>query len=401
MLTGKKSGTGILILVNLYWIPLSLQEAALLAIAIPAALVRLAPAQHVEAYAVLASVVALVNVFLPWPLGALSDHLRGRGRTRAGLALIGAALNITGLVLAARSGSIPWFYGAIVLGTFGQTVSTTAYQAMLPEAIARASWGIASGIRGAATLIGTVGGLALGGLVSPSWVFLGCALLVALGAISLFGLRQREVPTDERAHVRDWHDFVVVFIARACIVFGLSLLTTFVLYFFRDVLHVDNPSMGTGFTGMAALLGAALASIALGVLSDRVRPYRKYIVALCGIPMTLSAVGYALAPHEASIVIFALLFGVGYGGVLSTGWALALDAMPEMRDVARDLGIWGMATHVPAIFAPLVGGAIIRAFHGSFNGYRAIFALAALAFALGSSSVLAVRGEPKVSAHEA
>ncbi|HEY5339756.1 MAG TPA: hypothetical protein VIK27_01915, partial [Candidatus Aquilonibacter sp.] len=82
MLTGKKSGAGILILVNLYWIPLSLQEAALLAIAIPAALVRLAPAQHVEAYAVLASVIALVNVFLPWPLGALSDHLRGRGRTR-------------------------------------------------------------------------------------------------------------------------------------------------------------------------------------------------------------------------------------------------------------------------------------------------------------------------------
>ena len=105
--------------------------------------------------------------------------------------------------------------------------------------------------------------------------------------------------------------------------------------------------------------------------------------------------GYAIAPHESLIWIFALLFGIGYGGVLSTGWALALDAMPAMRDVARDLGIWGMATHIPSIIAPLIGGAMIRYFNGSFNGYRALFALAALAFAIGSSSVLAVRGEAR------
>ena len=45
--------------------------------------------------------------------------------------------------------------------------------------------------------------------------------------------------------------------------------------------------------------------------------------------------------------MYAALFGLGYGGVFSVGWALALDAIPELGDVARDLGIWGTLSNLP------------------------------------------------------
>lgn len=91
---------------------------------------------------------------------------------------------------------------------------------------------------------------------------------------------------------------------------------------------------------------------------------------------------------------FGVLFGIGFGGIMSTGWALAIDSVPKLRDVARDLGIWGIAQNFPAVIAPLAGGLILNAYGGSLTGYRILFFAAAVSFALGSLSVLAVGRRP-------
>jgi len=124
MRIGKDASLGTLVLVNVYWLPLSLQEAALLAIAIPAALLRIAPADHVAVYSILASLINVINVFLPWPVGALSDRLRGKGTPRQALALLGTVLNVAGLVLAMSARTIATFDGAIILATSGAAIST-------------------------------------------------------------------------------------------------------------------------------------------------------------------------------------------------------------------------------------------------------------------------------------
>jgi len=291
-----------------------------------------------------------------------------------------------------HSGSLIVFSGFLMIASLGQTISSTAYQAMLPDIVARSAWGIASGVRGVATLVGTVGGLGVAALADPAIVFEATAVLVAVGALTLLGVHERPNGEHEGEHARisDWHDFIVVFIARGIITFGLVLLMTFVLYFFKDALRVVQPSLGTGIVGLGALLGAAATSIVLGRASDRFE--RKVVVAFCGIPMAAAALGFALFPNPQYIFGFAVLFGLGYGGVISTGWALALDTIPQLGDVARDLGIWGLATHIPAVIAPLVADAIVSHHHVPIEGYQALFALAALTFVIGSFSVLAVRG---------
>jgi MFS family permease len=125
------------------------------------------------------------------------------------------------------------------------------------------------------------------------------------------------------------------------------------------------------------------------VLSDRLD--RRLVVCLSGLPMTLAALGFALYPSPHLMFVFAALFGLGYGGVFSVGWALAMDSIPALGDVARDLGVWGTLSNLPMVIAPGIGAAIIA--HGTTpaDGYRWLFGTASACFLFGSLTVLAVR----------
>ncbi len=169
----------------------------------------------------------------------------------------------------------------------------------------------------------------------------------------------------------------------------MTLLNTYVLFFFHDVLGIGNASFNTGLVAGAAMVGAVASSVAAGVLSDKLD--RRLVVCLSGLPMTLAALGFALFPDPHVIFVFAAMFGLGYGGVFSVGWALALDAVPELGDVARDLGLWGTLSNLPMVIAPALGAFIIARGTTPAAGYRWLFASAGACFLLGSLTVLAVR----------
>ncbi len=380
-------------MLNALWLPLTFQDTALMTIAVPAATVHLAPTEHVFVLSVLASVAALAAMLVP-PLGGwLSDALRRRGGSRRTFVAVGILIDVGALIALAHAHSLVWFGFFLVLATAGANVALCAYQALLPESIPRRHWGVVSGVRGAVTLAGAVLGFAIAGAMpDPSLTFLAAAAIVAVGGLSLLGVGDGIYDGEEHAHVRDWHDFFVVFAARTLVFFGLIMLQTFVLYFFRDVQKVGDPSAGTALYAFATIAGAVASSLYLGLLSDRVP--RKIVTALAGAAMAIATIGFALAPGLSWILPFAVLFGIGFGGVISSGWALAMDAIPKLRDVARDLGLWGIATLLPNVVAPLVGGWLIGLFHGTRAGYQAVFGLSGFSFALASLAVLRVGRRP-------
>lgn len=392
--SAEKYGIRKSILLNAFWVPLHFQDTALITIAVPAAVVQLAPQDHVRVFAVIAALVSFVSMIVPPIAGAISDRLRRRGVPRRIPILIGAAVDVICLIMMAEVHDLGLFMTFLLLATIGANISLAAYQALFPEAVPQAAWGSVSGIRSVAMVVGTIVGLGVAAGTIPDSTFIGIAVAIFLGAFTLFAIAEHPIPDqpEEHAHVSDWHDFTIVFIARGFLAFGLALLMTFVLYFFRDILKVSNPSGATGLVAFASLFGAIASGIYLGWLSDRVP--RKIVVALSGIPMILAAAGFALLPQERWMYAFGVLFGIGFGGIMSTGWALAIDSVPKLRDVARDLGIWGIAQNFPAVIAPLAGGLILNAYHGSIGGYRVLFFAAAASFALGSVSVLAVGKRP-------
>jgi MFS family permease len=381
--------------VNALWLGIQFQDTAILAIVVPSLLLKLAPLTHTGVLALLATCVAAAWVFVPPVAGAISDRLAARGGDRRVHTAVILIVDIAALVAMSYAHTIGALGIEVVCAGTAIAAASSIYQALLPEVVPRSSWGIASGARGAMTLIGTVGGLATASLLPPQRVLLTMAVAIAVVLPSLAAIPPpRPANEDHTAHavVRDWHDLQVTLIARGWIVLGLTLLNTYILYFFSDVLGVKNASLGTGMVAGAALLGAIVSSVVAGLLSDRID--RRRVVALSGIPMVAAALGFALAPDEHLIFLYAALFGLGYGGVFSVGWALALDAIPALGDVARDLGIWGTLSNLPGIAAPALGAWVIA--HGATprDGYRVLFALAAASFAIGSLVVLRVGKRP-------
>jgi MFS family permease len=384
---------GAWVTLNLLWLPLTFQDTALLTIAVPATTIRLAPANHVFVLSILASIAALGTMMVPPLSGRLSDARRRRGGSRRSFVAAGILIDVVALVGLSYVNSLPMFAFLLVMATLGSNVALSAYQVILPESVPRRYWGAVSGIRGVATLAGSVLGFGIAGLApSPSVTFLAAAGVMVLGGLSLAAVREGAYSDDEHAHVRDWHDFAVVFAARTLVFFGLTLLQTFVLFYFRDVQKVGNPSAGTALYAFATIGGAVLSSVFLGLLSDRAP--RKIVTALSGASMTIATIGFAIAPELRWVLPFAVLFGIGFGGIISSGWAMAMDAIPKLRDVGRDLGLWGIATSVPNVIAPLVGGWLIGLFHGTRSGYQAVFGLSGLSFALASLAVLRVARRP-------
>jgi len=372
-----------------YWFALSVQTSALLVIALPERLLRLAPSRHVEVLATLAALGAVVSMVVPPTVGHLSDRRREAGVRRRGLILFGSALNVTGLVGTMEAHTVLTLTATFIIAMVGQNGALAAYEALIPEVVPPEGWGRASGSMGVATLLGSIVGLGTSGVFGGRWGFVVMIMTVVVAAAFTATVKEapRSLAVPRREH-RDRRDFSLTFAARFLVMFGLALLMTFVLYFFRDVLGAPNPGMGTALVAGTALVGAASSSLAMGHLSDRYP--RSRVVALSGIPMTLAASGFALFPSERILLPLAVFYGLGYGGFLASDWALALASLPEWRHTARDLGIWGIASNLPSVLAPAVGGWLLLRYTDAATGYRVLFLLSGLSFLLGSLVVTAV-----------
>lgn len=377
-------------LLNAYWIPLNFQNAALLTIAIPAMLLHLRGVDHLRTYAMLASLVAFISMVVPPIAGEISDRLHRGGKPRRPVILLGALVNAAGLVWMAFAPDIAMFTAAVVVATIGQNASQAAYSALIPEVVPRELWGAASGYQGVGVLVGSIAGLAVAGIAGASGtdtvLYIAAAVVVA-GSLTVLWVPEGPYVEAEHVHVSDWRNFSLVFTSRFWTNFGLALLGTFVLFFFSDVLKVKDASTGTSLAGVMTLVGAIVSSIAMGYVSDRIP--RKVVVALAGVPMALAAIGFAAEPNLRFILLFAVLFGFGYGAIVSTGWALAIDSVPALGNVARDLGVWGIAANLPAIIAPQAGKWIISGFGSDLSlGYRTLFVAAGASFLVGSAILL-------------
>lgn len=422
--------------ISFLWFSLNFQFAALLPIVIPAQiLLFVAPgaagnAQQALVLGGLATLGAITAVVLQPLVGAASDRTWTRLGRRRPYVLAAAVLTLTGLGTLAVTRVLAFYVGGLFLVVVANTVSGTAFQGLVPDQVPHEQRGAASGYMGLMTILGTVGSLAVASLLlsqsgagragatgiahGASMFYLLAGLLIIVGVVvTLLGVREtpRRAAAAQAAPVaplqrltRLWlapwrhRNFTWVFLTRAFVMLGLALFMTYIEYYFAQVEHLTSFVQATAINAILALLGAVGSTLLLGVISDRMRGRVPIVFVATGF-MALAALTFVVAPQGIPLWPLGILFGLGYGAYMSVDAALAIDALPSRDAAGKDLGLFGMASTLPSIVAPMLGSVVIFAFSRFGNtalGYRSIFALAALSLVAGAVFVLNVRESQNV-----
>ncbi|HLJ80845.1 MAG TPA: MFS transporter [Ktedonobacterales bacterium] len=375
----------------------------------------------------LAALGAVTTLILQPTIGWLSDRTMTRIGRRRPYVLAGAVVLLAGLAMLAMAHSLIPFIAALFLVVCGNCVSSTAYQGLVPDLVPERQRGAASGYFGLMTILGTVGSLAVAALLLnaggkghtlAAGISHGAVFFYTLtGAVLVVGVlvtmcAVHEVPLSAarttgagdvcksrreriaKLWIEPWRhaNFTWVFLTRLCVMLGLALFMTYIEYYFAQVDHVGNFIAATAINAVMALLGAVASSLVLGILSDRLG--RVPVVFVSTLFMALTTTTFVLLQGNFPLWPLGILFGLGYGGFTSVDWALAIDALPSLNEAGKDMGLWGMASTLPGVFAPVVGGLVIYLFTqlgATALGYRCVFGVASLCLLLGAVFVLKVR----------
>jgi len=416
------------LVLNLLWLAFNFQTAALLPVVVPAQVLLIVArgsvgsAEQAAYLGWLAAAAAVIALVLQPLVGLLSDRTRSPWGRRRPHVVWGTAVMLVGAA-ALTQAAAPWsFAAAFLVLQAGNNAAIAAYQGLLPDLVPRQQRGSASGFLGLMTILGNAGSLGLAAFLlseatasrpgaitsgAAAYYLTTLAVLALACTVTVIGIAEpssrdqaREPPLSVSNLMTAWSEpwrnrnYTWVFVARFLVIMGLTFFLTFIEYYFARVAHVTNFVQATAAVALIALLVAVVGAVGLGMLSDRLR--RVPLAFASTLVMALAALLFLVSGGNVPLWWLGGVFGLGYGAYWSVDWALAVDSLPSIRAAGRDLGIWSLASTLPGMAAPALGGLIIGAaalLGHTEAGYQGVFVAAAIFFLLGAVAVLGIREE--------
>ena len=316
----------------------------------------------------------------------------GGGAVRVALLSVPASFSMRALAALSYAHTLASFALLLVIATVGSNIALSAYQVLLPESVPCLQWALCPAFAERVRWSAPCSVSASRGRNAGSFAHLFVtAVIMAAGGLTLFGISGGTYDRQDTCACATGTYSLAAFAARTLVFFGLTV-KMFVLCLFSRRAKIYNPSAGTALYAIPTIVGAVLSSIYLGLVSDRVP--RKIVTALAIAAMAAATIGFALAPGWRGRFLCRPFRNRLRRRYVERMGACVWMRFQVMRDVGRDLGLWGIATSLPNIVAPLVGGGLIALFGGTRAGYQAVFALSGFSFALASLTVLRVGRRP-------
>ncbi|MHA3684810.1 MFS transporter [Leucobacter sp. HY1908] len=168
-----------------------------------------------------------------------------------------------------------------------------------------------------------------------------------------------------RASLAD-RDFRWMLVGRLIVNVGNALGTALLLFFLLYGLGQQHAAAEENLLLLIVVytVFVVLASIVVGLLSDRVG-HRRLLTIACAVVQASAGVVILASPTFAATMVAAALMGVGYGGFSTVGLAFATDLLPSSRDNARDLGVVGVTASLGQLLGPVIGAGLV-AIAGAF-----------------------------------
>ena len=344
-------------------------------------------------------------------VGAWSDRTHSPWGRRAPYFIAGTLLVAACLYAIALAPTFAVVVAGVLLIQLASNTVQGPWQALIPDQVPAGQRGAASGLKAAFDILAFVLGrqvsgrlVAAGSVVGAVSVAAGLFAVVLL--LTLVAARERPMvlpaapqPVPRvlgHSFVVDWKAhpaFAWWFANRFLFWAGFIALSTFLLFYMIDVVHMAEAEAQRFVGNMSTVIGLVLLVVTLpsGWLADRVG--RKPLVASAGL---IAAVGTAMVlvvRTPGLITAAGALIGLGVGVFLSANWALVTDLVPQ-AEAARYLGIANIATAGGSGVARLLGGALIdpvnRLLGSPSAGYLCLYGLTMLAFLAGTAAILRV-----------
>ena len=308
--------------------------------------------------------------------GMYSDRSGSKWGLRRPFVFIGGILTLSFLPGIGLAGSLAVLFAIYYLLQASTNTALGPYQALIPDLVPQGKRGRASGVKNLLDILGGVTFVWLTGQLMNNylagdgtrWLWLNLAILGAafLGTMVYTLIKVKEPPSSGkaglsfRAIISQWFridtranpDYRRFLISRLFFIIPLTTFQVFGLYFFRDVAGVSNPAATMGnfiLVSGACMLGATYPA---GRLSDRfghrLVSVISGIISACGIGLLFFFHSYHL------ILLCSIMMGIGFGGLMSSNWAIAVSIVPE-GEAGKYIGLTNLATAGGSALARLNG----------------------------------------------
>ncbi|MFS0777093.1 MFS transporter [Neobacillus sp. 3P2-tot-E-2] len=375
---------------------------------LPFKVMEIDPKGFTTSYGLITGISALFALIAQPVGGAISDRTNisfGRRRTWILIGSLGGGLSLLWIA----SASTVWqVLIATCLTQMFFNFAGVAFNALIPDQVSVEKQGTISGIYGLGMPIGMFVGMGILTTMNAAPSFSKWLVLLIIGIVgpfisALFFIREGKVEI-EKAKVekpsikerlnhfypspRKHPAFTWAIISKFLLMMGYFSVTYLsIMLVSRLGFSTEKAQSLIGPINMLGLVGSALASVLGGILSDKMKKQKPFLI-ISAIMIIAGLLVLAFIPNLIAVFVGVVILNLALGSFTAVDTALVSRILPNKLDASKDFGILNIANTLPQTIIPALAPLLLHV--GGWIFFY-LFLVACVIF-----SIFAIRALPEI-----